>query len=160
MTLSDSPALMNAGIDAGAGLKSAVEGRADVFRMSQAAEEAVLRPKDAGPWPHGLRAALAARIAAHHSETDLAAHYAADAEGFAALADPIEDGAGLWLAVVVAFMDKVATDARHVSACDITDLQAAGVADADIVRLAELNAFLAFRMRVVAGLRLMKDGFE
>ena len=31
-----------------------------------------------------------------------------------------------------------------------------GVADADIVRLAELNAFLAYQIRVIAGLRLMK----
>ena len=39
---------------------------------------------------------------------------------------------------------------------DIADLQAAGVADADIVRLAELNAFLAYQIRVIAGLRLMQ----
>ena len=32
------------------------------------------------------------------------------------------------------------------------------LADADIVRLAEINAFLAYQIRVVAGLRLLKGG--
>jgi len=152
--------LTQAGIETGGAVSSALEHRANILEMTQAAEETVLRPKDAGPWPHGLRAALAARIAAHNQESDLAEHYAEGAEGYAALANPAEDGAALELAEVVAFMDKVAAETRDVTAADVADLQAAGVADADIVRLAELNAFLAFQIRVIGGLRLMKDGFE
>jgi uncharacterized protein YciW len=53
-------------------------------------------------------------------------------------------------------MDKVAAHTREVEAGDIAGLQAAGVADADIVRLAELNAFLAYQVRLIAGLRLMR----
>ena len=35
-------------------------------------------------------------------------------------------------------------------------LKSAGIADADIVRLAELNAFLAYQIRLIAGLKLMQ----
>ena len=34
-------------------------------------------------------------------------------------------------------------------------LQGAGISDADIVRLCELNAFLAYQFRLIAGLRLL-----
>ena len=151
--------LTQSGMAAGSAVSSTLEHRSNVFEMTQTAEESVLRPDDPGPWSHGLRAALAARVAAQNNENGLAAHYAADAAEFATLADPARDGAALGLAAVTAFMDKVATDTRHVTAADIGELQAAGIADADIVRLAELNAFLAFQMRVIAGLRLLKDGF-
>ena len=55
----------------------------------------------------------------------------------------------------MAFVDKVANDTRNIDAQDIAGLQTAGVSDADIVRLCELVAFLAYQLRVVAGLRLM-----
>ena len=134
----------------------AVEGRANIFELTQAAEEAVLRPKDAGAWPHPLRAALAARIAYLNDEADLAKRYGDDAGPFLVLADPKETGEAQGLAEIIAFIDKVAADTRHVVAGDVSGLQAAGVADADIVRLAELNAFLAYQIRVIEGLRLMK----
>ena len=150
--------LSQSGIEPDSAVSSVLAHRSNVFEMTQAAEESVLRPKDTGPWSHGLRAALAARVAAHNRESDLAKHYAEHAVGYAALANPAEDGAALDLAAVVAFMDKVAAETRDVTAADVADLQATGISDADIVRLAELNAFLAFQMRVIAGLRLMKDG--
>ncbi|MCK0140639.1 hypothetical protein [Aliiroseovarius sp. F47248L] len=155
----DTNALRHAGIAPDGGSAAAVEGRAAIFEMTQAAEDAVLRPKDEGPWSHELRVALAARIATLNGEADLAAQYADGACAFADLADPQNDGAAQGLAEVVAFMDKVAIDTRNVVAADISGLQAAGVADADIVRLAELNAFLAYQIRVIAGLRLMKGAF-
>ena len=40
---------------------------------------------------------------------------------------------------------------------DIAALTAAGLAEADIVRLAELAAFVNYQLRVVAGLRLLKQ---
>jgi uncharacterized protein YciW len=36
-------------------------------------------------------------------------------------------------------------------------LQSAGIADADIVRLSELIAFVSYQIRLVAGLRLMAE---
>ena len=71
------------------------------------------------------------------------------------MADPSTDGKAEGYGAVLALMDKVAARTRDVAASDIAKLQAAGVADADIVRLAELNAYLAYQMRVVAGLRLI-----
>ncbi|WP_323776085.1 hypothetical protein [Leisingera sp.] len=153
----ETTALTSAGLDSAPG--AAVEGRAKIFEMTQAAEEAVLRPQDCGPWSHELRAALAARIATQNNEHKLAAQYGADAGAFAALADPSQDGMAQGLETVVSFMDKVAADTRNVAAADVSALQAAGIADADIVRLCELNAFLAYQLRVISGLRLMKEAY-
>lgn len=156
MTIFDTTAL--AGVRPGSATAKAAETRANIFALTQAAEEAVLRPRDTGPWPHALRAALAARIARLNGEAALAERHLAAAGDFAPLADLAQDGAAERLGVVIAFMDKVAVDTRAVVAGDIEALQAAGVADADIVRLAELNAFLAYQLRVIAGLRLMGAG--
>lgn len=133
----------------------AVAGRFNIFRMTQAAEEAVLRPDVPGRWSPAMRAAMAARIARLNGETALADRYVQDAGAFAGLADPSADGAAEGLAPVLAFMDKVAARTRTVTAADVAGLQAAGVADPDIVRLAELNAFLAYQIRVIVGMRLM-----
>lgn len=128
--------------------------RAAIFEMTQTAEDAVLRPGDAGAWSHALRHALAARIAAQNGLADLSARYSAGAGDLVGLADPAGPVPGD-LAQVVAFMDAVAVAPRDVAAEDVADLQQAGVADADIVRLAELNACLAYQCRLIAGLRLM-----
>lgn len=153
----DTTATRVAKVVPGTPVAAAVAGRANIFGMTQAAEDAVLRPKDAGAWPHDLRAALAARIATLNRESDLAAQFTADAGDHAALADPAQGGSGPVMPAVLAFMDRVAADTRNVTADDVSALRAAGVADADIVRLAELNAFLAYQIRVIAGLRLMGD---
>lgn len=155
MTAQDSTVLSSVAVGAGSALEAALKGRANILAMTQSAEEAVLRPRDAGPWSHALRAALAARIAGLNGEPDLSARYAADAGAFAALVHPDADGAAQGLTEVVAFMDKVAMATREVTADDISGLRSAGVADADIVRLAELNAFLGYQIRVIAGLRLI-----
>ena len=128
--------------------------RANIFEQSQAAEDAVLRPKDCGAFGHDLRAALAARVVRLAGDEALAVHYLVDAGDKAGLADP--DASDVELGAVLAFVDKVANQTRDIAADDIMGLQAAGVADADIVRLCELVAFLAYQTRVVAGLRLMQ----
>ena len=143
--------------DAGAARTGALEARAEVLAMTERAEAAVLAPANPGAWSHALRAALAARIAAHHGLADEAARYAdgAGSDPAAVLAEPAEDGTALNLAAVVAFVDRVALAPREATATDVAGLRAAGVADADIVRLAELVAFLAYRFRLTAGLRLL-----
>lgn len=151
----DTTALAVAGIGPEGPVGTAAQTRAKVLEMTQAAEAAVLAPKETGAWPHALRAALAARIARLNGEGALAERFLEGAGSFAALADPARDGAEEGLGPVVAFMDKVAARTRDIAAGDIADLQAAGIADADIVRLAELNAFLAYQIRLIAGLRLM-----
>jgi uncharacterized protein YciW len=74
------------------------------------------------------------------------------------LADPAFKGDGdAKLTAVLAYTDLVTQAPKDAAASDITQLQNAGVSDADIVRLAELNAFLAYQIRLIAGLRLMKE---
>lgn len=145
------------GATEGGPASGAVGLRANVMEMTQTAEDAVLAPVDTGAWSHDLRAALAVRIARLNAAEDVADRYAARMQGddFAALADPSETGQALGLSHVVTFMDKVAAKPRDIAAEDISVLQAAGVADADIVRLCELNAFLAYQLRLIAGLKLM-----
>lgn len=137
-------------------IAEAARSRANIIGLSQAAEDAVLRPKDAGAFAHDLRAALAARVARLAADEKLAEHYLASAGTKTALADPAETGKAYQLETVLAFIDKVANRTSDIRAEDVARLQAAGVSDADIVRLCELVAFLAYQVRVIAGLRLMQ----
>ncbi|MCT8998824.1 CMD domain-containing protein [Chelativorans intermedius] len=152
-----------AGIAPSGPLGAALQGRADVMAMTEATHDAALKPADPGGLSHALRAALAARVARLNGEEALAAHYLAlmaEAEGSeaeVAVADPAfkGDDAGR-IAAILAFTDLVSMRPRDTVAADIEALQAAGLSDPDIVRLAELNAFLAYQIRVIAGLRLMR----
>ncbi|MEM8571421.1 MAG: hypothetical protein AAGG56_10975 [Pseudomonadota bacterium] len=155
MSLFETTALAASGVAPDTALAKVLESRAGIFEMTDLTEMAVLRPREPGSWPHALRAALAARIARLNDEEALAQRYSAEKGEFAALADPKNDGVTEGYGAVISFMDKVAARTREVAAADISALQAAGVSDADIVRLAELNAFLAYQLRVIAGLRLI-----
>ena len=101
---------------------------------------------------------MAARIARLSLDDDLAAYYLQAAGDYAALADAGETGATQGLSSVLAFVDKVANQTRDIAPDDISGLQSDGVSDADIVRLCELVAFLAYQIRVISGLRLMQGG--
>lgn len=160
MSIFETTALSAAGLASDDATAKAMKLRANIFEMTQAAEEAVLRPRDTGSWSHALRAALAARLARLNNEPVLAQQHLAAAGDFAPLADPERDGAAEGYGAVIAFMDKVGAETRDVGAADISALQAAGVNDANIVRLAELNAFLAYQFRVIAGLRLIRGAAE
>ena len=139
------------------GLGAALDTRANIIAATQAAEDAVLIPNETGAWSHDMRHALAARIARLHGETDAATHYSAKVHDpkLAPLADSTQDGAAQDMAVVCAFVDRVSAHTRDVNPSDILALQQGGVADADIVRLCELSAFLSYQLRVLAGMRLM-----
>lgn len=156
MTSAQTTILRAAKVAPGSTLAGVVAARANIFDMTQKAEAAVLRPRDAGAFCHALRAALAARIAAQAGDKLLSEHYLADSGAFAPLANPEADGAAQGLGVVLRFVDRVANQTRDVASEDIAALQEAGFGDADIVRLCELVAFLAFQLRVVSGLRLMQ----
>jgi uncharacterized protein YciW len=155
MSLFETTTLLAAGAKGGGQIADAVQTRANIFEMTQAAKDAVLRPKDCGAFPHDLRAALAARIAARAKDMELAQRYAQAAGARTDISDPAQNS-GTDDAVLVAFVDKVAGATKDIAADDIAQLQNAGVSDADIVRLCELVAFVAYQVRVVAGLRLMQ----
>ena len=150
-------ALAGVGIAPGTAAGAAVERRADILAMTQTAEDAVLRPNDPGAWPHDLRLALAARIARLNDADTLAATYLEKlgASPYAGIADPTRENTHAELAACLRFTDQVATRPSTITAADIQILQDAGIADADIVRLAELNAFLAYQIRLAAGLALL-----
>ena len=152
-----------AGVQPGSTVAAALAGRADILAMTRESEQASLSPREPGGLSHGERAALAVRIARLHGEADLAAHYGdrlarAGATGAsAALAEPAFKGGGdKRLAALLAYTDLVSVSPKDTAAGDIEDLKVAGIGDADIVRLAELTAFLAYQVRVVQGLKLMQ----
>ncbi len=145
-----------AGIDA----TEAFAHRADILAMTEAASAAVLRPKEAGAFSHARRAALAARIARLNGRDALCDHYG---EGLddeeAKITDPTFDGGDdQQLRAILAFTDRVATSPKDATADDVENLSRAGVADADIVRLTQLNAFLAYEIRLIEGLKLLGGG--
>lgn len=135
----------------------AIAHRADILAMTEAASAAILRPKEAGAFPHAIRAALAARIARLNGKDALSDHYGEGLDGEEAkIADPSFDGGmGEQLREILAFTDRVATSPKDATADDIESLKKSGLADADIVRLTQLNAFLAYEIRLIEGLRLM-----
>ena len=153
----ETTALSMSGLDPSPATMQVVQNRSNIFNMSDVAEDAILRPKEYGAFDHGMRAALAARIAFHNNEDALAHKYSEDAGNFKKVSNPSYEGETKDLKAILSFMDKVAVDTRNVEAEDIIALKNAHVSDADIVRLAELNSFMAYQIRLITGLRLMKE---
>lgn len=152
-----------AGVVAGSPLHKALLGRSDILAMTQQMHDAALQPAEPGGLSHAERAALAARMARLNADASLATHYHALMEAVGAepsvtaLADPEQRASGdPRLAALAAYTDLVTRAPRDAEAGNIEALKTAGVGDADIVRLAELTAFLAYQMRVIAGLKLMR----
>jgi len=141
-------------------MSAALLARSDVLFMTQEAENAVLKPMDSGGWPHSLRAALAARVATQNELPELALHYTGmiTDNQYKAVTDTANNGKELNLTHVLAFMDSVTVQPRDITANDVQLLQDAAVSDADIVRLTELNAFMAYQMRLIIGLKLLSTG--
>jgi uncharacterized protein YciW len=138
---------------------AAIAGRANILQMTQATEDAVLRPSDPGAWSHDLRAALAGRISQFNGCDTLVTKYGAMCQGaeYATLIDPQVDSADKTISAALTFVDQVATQPRDIAADDIKMLQAATIADADIVRLTEIVAFMAYQVRLTAGLALLAE---
>lgn len=135
-------------------LALAARTRPEIVARTLRAERAVTEPRDAGGWPSPWRLAVAARLARLNGRADLAAHYLGRVsdEATRVVADPACPGRDARERVVLSFMDRVAVEPRAVVADDIERLKAADVTEADIVRLCELNAFMAYLVRVLAGL--------
>lgn len=152
--------VQESGVRAESQAAAAVELRSDILEMTQTAEDAVLRPDDPGGWPHDLRAALAARIARLNRSEKMADRFLdlAGTSRYVLIADPAN--ASLpddELKTCLTFVDQVAMVPRDITPHDIQNLKEAGISDADIVRLTELVAFLAYQIRVVAGLALIAE---
>ena len=148
-----------AGVAPGSKLAEALAVRAEVMRLSEAAHDAVLLPRDPGGLSHALRAALAARMARHAGDDALAAHYDAylartgDTD-VAALAHPGGTSGESMPDAAARHADRLTLAPREATRADVEALKAA-LGEADIVRLAELAAFVNYQLRVIAGLRLL-----
>jgi len=151
-----------AGIAAGSKLGGALKTRAEVLRLSEAAHDAVLVPRDPGGLSHALRAALSARMCRHVGNAALVAHY----EGYlahcgdtdvAALAHPGGVSGDPRQDAMACHADLLTVSPRNATRDDIAALKAAGVGEPDIVRLSELAAFVNYQLRVIAGLMLLRD---
>ena len=151
-----------AGVAPGSRLGEALKTRAEILRLSEAAHDAVLLPREPGGLSQALRAALAARMCRHVGDDALAKHYdsylahSGDLD-VGALAypdgtsgDPLQDA-------MARHADLLTLAPRKATRGDIEALKAAGLGEADIVRLAELAAFVNYQLRVVAGLKLLKQ---
>ncbi|MGN6097832.1 MAG: CMD domain-containing protein [Bosea sp. (in: a-proteobacteria)] len=147
-----------AGISPGTPFAEALAARADILRLSQASHDAVLLPKETGGLGHGLRAALAARMARQNSQPPLAAHYDALMRSSGEMQPnevvPVERTR---VAAIVAHSDLLTLRPRVATRHDIEALKAAGVSEPDIVRLAELAAFVNYQARVIRRLQALGE---
>ncbi|MDR9764116.1 hypothetical protein RJJ37_31610 [Rhizobium redzepovicii] len=144
----------------GSALAEALQKRAEILRLSEAAHNAVLLPRDPGGLSHGLRAALAARMARHNDNKDLARHYdglvgRAAEDATALLARPGTNVDDARTAEIVRHADRLTVAPREATRGHIEALRSVGLSDADIVRLSELAAFVNYQVRVIAGLKLI-----
>jgi len=150
-----------AGVAPGSKLGEAIKARAEILRLSEAAHDAVLLPRDPGGLSHALRAALAARMCRHVGNDDLAGHYdnylahTGDLD-VAPLAHPAGKSDEKRLDAIARHADLLTVAPREATRQDIERLRAAGVDEPDIVRLAELAAFVNYQLRVIAGLKVLK----
>ena len=131
--------------------------RTDILAMTEAASAAVLTPKETGAFSHSRRAALAVRIASLNGRMALAQHYRQGVgDKDQQIADPsFGGGSDQELTAILTFTDRIATNPRDATSDDVETLARAGLAPADIVRLTQLNAFLAYEIRLIDGLSLM-----
>ena len=145
-----------AGIRPGTPLAEALAARADILRLSQASHNAVLLPKEPGGISHGLRAALAARMARQNGQHRLAAHYD-DLMHHSGEFQPndVSPAEHIRTAAILAHTDLLTLRPRDATRGDIEALKAAGVEEPDIVRLAELAAFVNYQVRVIRGLQAL-----
>ncbi len=148
-----------AGISAASPLAEVLSGRSDILELTEKSHDAALRPKQPGGLTHSERAALACRIALLNNEAVLARHYDnLIGDGILAIADTGFDGGGdIRLRAILRHTDLVTVDPKEAAGGDISALKSAGIAEADIVRLSQLIAFVSYQIRLVAGLRLMAE---
>ena len=139
-----------AGLAPSSALQTERRFRSTVVEATQASHQALLYE----PVP-GLSTADRLRVAVHCCEAaeahQLAAHYRA-----LLVQQPAGDASTPALPAMLTWAGLLTTDPRRGDREALQALQAAGLADAAIVALAQLVAFLSYQTRVVAGLVAME----
>lgn len=151
--------LQIAGVQPGSRLAEIVEKRADIMALTQATQDAVLSPREPGGITAAERVALACRMARLNREEALAADYAERMpQASSRIAELAFDGGDdPRLAAIIRHVDLVTQSPKDATHDDLAALRDAGIVEADIVRLAELIAFINYQIRVAAGLRLLGE---
>lgn len=151
------------GIEPGSSLSDAVAGRADIMMLTQQTHDGALTPDVPGGLSHAERAALALRIAKINDHKAFEDHFetmlekAGMPDSAVRMADMwFDGGSDLRARALIRHVDLVAHAPKDATRRDIELLQEAGIADADIVRLSELVAFVSYQIRVAVGLQLMR----
>lgn len=143
-------------------LKDLLAHRLDLMALTQASQRAVLAPAEPGGLSYALRALIAVRACTRLGDTRLKNHYyehftqCENFRGLLGLVEPDAIPSDPWLRAILNHADVLTCHPRTATRNNIETLHKAGVSDADIVRLAELTAFLGYQSRLVAGLRLME----
>ncbi|TAJ34105.1 hypothetical protein [Bosea sp. (in: a-proteobacteria)] len=140
----------------GSALAEALLSRADILNLSEASHDAVIIPQSPGGLRHGLRAALAARMARQYELPNLAEHYEALMRQNCEDEEPDDGVTQGRTNAIVAHADLLTLRPRDATRTDIETLKAAGLTEPDIVRLAELSAFVSYQARVIKGLQALK----
>jgi uncharacterized protein YciW len=152
-----------AGPASGSRMKELLAQRADLMALTEASRNAVLTPVDPGGISHALRALIAVRATERLGDLRMKDHYydhftqCDDFYDLAGLVEPDATTDDRRLQAILDHADMLTCRPRVATREDIDRLLEAGVGDADIVRLAELVAFLGYQARLVAGLRLMQE---
>jgi uncharacterized protein YciW len=145
-----------AAVRPGTPLAEALAARAEILRLSQASHDAVLMPREPGGLSHGLRAALAARMARQNAQSLLSEHYETlMRQSGEMLASEVSTAEQARVAAIVTHADLLTLRPREATRRDVETLRAAGLNEADIVRLAELAAFVNYQARVIRGLQAL-----
>jgi uncharacterized protein YciW len=143
-------------------LKQLLARRAELMALTEASRKAVLTPAEPGGLSHALRALIAVRASERLGDMKMKDHYydhftrCEDFYDLVGLVEPDATTDDHWLQAVLDHAEMLTCRPRTATRQDIEKLYAAEVSDADIVRLAELAAFLGYQARLVAGLRLME----
>ena len=146
------------GISADSPLASVLALRSDILELTEKSHAASLQPNQSGGLSHAERSGLACRIAKRNNESVLAQHYETlFSDGSQAIANTDFQGNDDRMKAIIRHTDLVTLNPKDAKAEDVSALRSAGLDDADIVRLSELIAFVAYQVRVVAGLRLMAE---
>ena len=139
------------GIQSGDALADVRARRADIAGYTQGSYAALLQP----PEPHGLSLADRQRVAlrvAELSGSALAAdYYRQRLNELGANSQPASEREH----AIVQYAERMTLSPHTTGAADLQALQAAGLATRDCVSLAQLITFVAYQVRVLAGLQLL-----
>jgi uncharacterized protein YciW len=149
-------------IDTAAGLASdspvaALRRQREAFvRHSQGSHDVLITPSDPGGVSLTERTAAALRVASIERDTALVAHYQERLLKIGADVAAIEAmNVSPRLSAILRHVSLITTAPGSATRSDLKALRDAGLAERDIVVVAQIVAFVSYQVRVVAGLRAL-----